>query len=224
MLLGGLGLALLFSTADWIVVYTQRDRVKYITKPLVMVILLLWLSMETGLRGFTLYFAVGLFCSLLGDVWLMLPGRYFLAGLFSFLLAHVAYSIGLNQTPLPFSTISLIVGILVIVAAITIIGKIRFGFMRMVGTIRARFPLALYGVVLTLMVLSSISTLFRASWDSLAAWLVTIGAILFFVSDSMLGFDRFVKPFKNARLWVRITYHLGQILLIAGAVNQSYTL
>jgi hypothetical protein len=34
----------------------------------------------------------------------------------------------------------------------------------------------------------------------------------------MLGFDRFVRPFKHARLWVRITYHLGQLGLAAGAL------
>lgn len=224
MLLRGMGLGLLFSVADWIVVYTQRNRVKYVTKPLVILILILWLYLETRLQGFTIFFAVGLFFSLLGDIWLMLPGRYFLAGLFSFLLAHCAYIIGLNQAPLPFSTPTIIAGALVILAALLITARIRFGFMRMIGTLRVRFPLALYSIALTLMLVSGFSTLFRPSWDELSAWLTTTGALFFFISDSMLGFDRFVRPFAHARLWIRITYHLGQILLIGGAINQSFYL
>ncbi len=224
MFVGGIALTLFFSTLDWLVVFTQKARVKYITKPIVMVILLIWLYFETGYRGFCLFFGFGILFSLAGDIWLMLPGRFFLAGLFSFLLAHVSYIVGLNQTPLPFSGLSLLVGTMVILIAIAMFCKIRFGFMRMIGTLRARFPLALYGLALTFMLLSGVSTLFRDAWNTSAAWMVTVGALLFFISDSLLGFDRFVKPFRFARLLVRITYHLGQVILIAGIVSQNHLL
>lgn len=49
---------------------------------------------------------------------------------------------------------------------------------------------------------------------------VAVGGMLFFLSDTMLAYDRFVKPIPNGRLWVRITYHLGQILIISGAALQ----
>jgi uncharacterized membrane protein YhhN len=154
----------------------------------------------------------------------MLPRRFFLAGLFSFLLAHVSYVVGLNLTPLPFSILSLVVGATVFLIAFSLYCKIRFGFIRMISTLRARFPLALYGFVLTLMLLSGISTLFRDAWNTSAAWMVTAGAMLFFTSDCLLGFDRFVKPFRHARLLVRITYHLGQVILIAGVISQYHLL
>jgi uncharacterized membrane protein YhhN len=189
-----------------------------------MVILFLWLFLETGLQGFTLFFAFGILFSLLGDIWLMLPRRFFLAGLFSFLLAHVSFIVGLNQTPLPFSALSMAVGGTVFLIAILLFCKIRFGFMRMIGTLRARFPLALYGLALTLMLLSAVSTLFRDAWTTSAALMVTTGALLFFISDCMLGFDRFVKPFRHARLLVRITYHLGQMILIAGVISRYHLL
>ncbi len=224
MFAGGIGLTLLFASADWLIVFTQKDRLKYITKPLVMLILFFWLYLETGLQGFTVFFGFGILFSLLGDIWLMLPRRFFLAGLFSFLLAHVAYIVGLNQTALPFSTLSMVVGASVFLIAALLFCKIRFGFMRMIGTLRARFPLALYGLSLTLMLLSGISTLFRDAWNSSAAWMVTIGAMFFFTSDCLLGFDRFVKPFRFARLLVRVTYHLGQVLLVAGVISQNHLL
>ena len=224
MFAGGIGLTLLFAAADWLVVFTHKNRLKYITKPLVMLVLFLWLYLETGLLGFTLFFGIGILFSLLGDIWLMLSRRFFLAVLFSFLLAHVSYIVGLNQTPLPFSTLSLVVGTTVFLIAILLFCKIRFGFMRMISTLRARFPLALYGLVLTLMLMSAISTLFRGDWNTSAAWMVSTGALLFFISDNLLGFDRFVKPFRHSRLLVRITYHLGQVILMTGVFSQYHTL
>ncbi len=216
----GLVLSLIFSAADWAVVACQRKSLKYVTKPLVMVVMLFWLLITTGYTGFTLIFAFGLFFSLLGDVWLMLPRRFFIAGLFSFLVAHLCYIVGMNQTPFPFSLSSILVGITLIVAALLIIIKIKFGLMNMIGTLRMRLPMVIYGIVLTGMLMSAGSTLFRPEWMKLAAIVLFIGGIFFFASDSLLGFDRFVKPFRNARLIVRITYHLGQILIISGAILQ----
>jgi len=45
---------------------------------------------------------------------------------------------------------------------------------------------------------------------------------LFFISDTLLVINRFVKPFQNARLFVRTCYHLGQFGLIAGALLNVY--
>jgi uncharacterized membrane protein YhhN len=41
--------------------------------------------------------------------------------------------------------------------------------------------------------------------------------VLFYASDSMLAWDRFLKPLSHARLRVMVTYHLGQIGIILGA-------
>lgn len=216
----GLVLSLIFSIADWVVVAFQHNSLKYVTKPLVMVIMLLWLLITTGYTDFTILFAFGLLFSLLGDVWLMLPRRFFIAGLFSFLLAHICYIVGLNRTPFPFSLSSILVGFILIIAALLVIIKIKFGLMKMIGTLRMRLPLIIYGTILTAMLLSAGSTLFRPEWMESAAVVLFIGGIFFFTSDSLLGYDRFVKPFRNARLVVRITYHLGQIMIICGAIQQ----
>ncbi len=222
--ISGWVLSLAFSAADWVVVARHRQALKYITKPLVMLVMLGWLFAVTRFAGFTLIFALGLFFSLLGDVWLMLPRRFFIAGLISFLMAHLCYIIGFNQTPFPFSLSAMVVGTIVVLAALLIIVKIRFGLMNMIGTLRMRLPLVIYGIVLTAMLLSSCSTLFRPEWMRNAAWMVSIGGVLFFASDSLLGYDRFVRPFRNARLLVRITYHLGQLLIIGGAITQYASL
>ena len=65
----------------------------YCCKPLT-TILLLALALTAGRsdnRAYTALICLGLLCSLVGDVCLMLPQDRFIAGLLSFLLAHLAY-------------------------------------------------------------------------------------------------------------------------------------
>jgi len=58
----------------------------------------------------------------------------------------------------------------------------------------------------------------RPDWSSIAALFASLGAILFYASDSMLAWDRFVNPLSHARLKVMTTYHLGQIGILLGAM------
>ena len=62
------------------------------------------------------------------------------------------------------------------------------------------------------MLLSALITLFRPEWQPLHAMMAAIGAALFFTSDSLLGYDRFVRKLKHGQSYVHLTYHLGQSL------------
>jgi uncharacterized membrane protein YhhN len=48
-----------------------------------------------------------------------------------------------------------------------------------------------------------------ASGNALAA----AGALLFMLSDSLIGETRFVRPWVGAGVAIMVTYHLGQALL-----------
>jgi len=50
--------------------------------------------------------------------------------------------------------------------------------------------------------------------------LVTTGAFLFYLSDIILAWHRFVAPISNGRLLNIACYHAGQIMLIAGVIAQ----
>jgi uncharacterized membrane protein YhhN len=63
-------------------------------------------------------------------------------------------------------------------------------------------------------------TLFNSNWRSSASALVVLGAVLFFFSDIILAWNKFVAPIKNGRLANMILYHLGQFALIAGILIQ----
>jgi uncharacterized protein YjeT (DUF2065 family) len=70
------------------------------------------------------------------------------------------------------------------------------------------------------MLLSALLTLSNTNWKISAGGLVTVGAILFYSSDVVLAWNKFVNPIKNGRLANMILYHLGQAALVAGVLIQ----
>ena len=52
-----------------------------------------------------------------------------------------------------------------------------------------------------------------------AALWMTMGAILFVVSDSLLAFNKFFSPFNNAGVIIMLTYGLAQLFITEGAVR-----
>ncbi|MDX1436822.1 MAG: lysoplasmalogenase family protein, partial [Anaerolineales bacterium] len=79
-------------------------------------------------------------------------------------------------------------------------------------------PAVIFGVVIFLMVSAGTLTLFRPEWPQNAASATAVGVVLVFVSDALLSYNRFVRPFSWARLKVRLPYQLGQIAITAGAI------
>ncbi len=205
---------------DWLAVAKSWRRLEYVAKPAAMVALLVWLwTNGAGAGGLGLaWFALGLIGSLAGDVLLLLPERFFLAGLIAFLLGHVAYIVGLNAH-----------GLLLPVEGLLLVPMALAGgwlFWRIGAALQAnghgrlRLPVAIYTAVISIMVVSALTTLFRPPLPfTNPAVLISMGAVLFFVSDSVLAWDRFVEPVPHGKMVVIVTYHLGQMALIMGAVQ-----
>jgi uncharacterized membrane protein YhhN len=68
------------------------------------------------------------------------------------------------------------------------------------------------------MLLSALITLFRPDWLQAPAIAAASGGILFYISDTLLGYDRFERKINHGQSYVHLTYHLGQIGLILGAM------
>jgi uncharacterized membrane protein YhhN len=158
-------------------------------------------------------FVAGLALSLVGDTFLMLPEeRHFMFGLGAFLLANVSYVVGLTPTPPPLQALA-------IFAIFAAFGLLLFRTLatglRRSGHTRFLVPVGLYAGVLYLMLAAAWATLFRPEWTPLRRTMVVTGASLFFASDTMLAWDRFVERSHTLRVAVIITYHLGQIGLAA---------
>ena len=219
-------LVLVAAGIDWLAVAKGWKKTEYIAKPATMLLLFGWLALAGGF-GVTplICFGLGLLCSLAGDIFLMLSyarfsDRFFLPGLAAFLLAHVAYIIGLN---IPFGQASpgwaIGIGFILGLTAARLLQRIITG-VRTKGLRRMVAPVVAYGTIITLMLLSALLTLYRADWTTSTSGLVSLGAILFYTSDVILAWNKFVRPIRNGRVINMAAYHLGQIALIAGVVLQ----
>ena len=209
-------LAFIFAGLESLALWKGQRQLEYIAKPAVMISLFIWLYLSVGLKGAPLWFGIGILFSLGGDIALLFIDRFFILGLVSFLLGHVAYLIGFN-TPLPQTTTVWSIGLAIVIG----LGSVRV-LRRIVGSIRAKgqkrlvVPVIIYGTVITLMLLAAMLTLFRLEWNATAALLVSFGAALFYFSDIVLAWHRFVSPIKNGRMLNIGMYHLAQIMIVVG--------
>jgi uncharacterized membrane protein YhhN len=206
--------AAFFAVADWAAVIWHWKRVEYVCKPATMVALIAaacYLTPAGTDSAFRTAFLLGLSFSLVGDVALMLPNdRWFLPGLVAFLIAHVAYITGFNMMPPPLSALMLlpVVGLL----DVLILNRLVAGLVAR-GDDDLRIPVVVYGVVLSLTLASGWSTLVRPSWAAPARAAALLGGTLFFASDLMLAWNRFVRRSRLLHVLVIITYHLAQFAL-----------
>lgn len=185
-------------------------RLEYVAKPLVMVALIgTALALRPAAPAAAAWFVPALVLSLVGDVALMLPRERFVVGLIAFLLAHLAYIVGLG---LQVHDLGLaLVGQVVVVVVLLSVGLRVFDAVRSHQP-RLLGPVAAYMVVVSVMVVAAFAT---------GHPLAIAGALLFYASDAMLAWNRFVGR-AVPRPVVLIAYHLGQALLvlsIAGAVT-----
>jgi uncharacterized membrane protein YhhN len=195
--------AILAALTDWFAVVTSRRRLEYVAKSAVMGALIgVALAMHPANPSERAFFVIAVAFGLLSDVFLMLPQDLFLPGLGTALVEQVAYIGG-------FRTRELHLGLLVVAAAIALVSAaaiypaihraLRQRHARLIG------PVIAYLVVFVVMVTSSGGT---GSPTALA------GALLFFYSDAILAWNRFVKPLPNGRLYNIVPYHAGEALLV----------
>jgi len=200
-----LSFTLVVAFADWVAVANDRRRIEYVCKPLTMVLLIATaLALDVSSSAVLVAFVTALVFSLIGDVFLMLPGeRWFVFGLGAFLVGHLAYVVGLWCQGLTLA--AFLVGLVVVGVAMLILG------LRIVRAVSRSdepelvVPVAVYIGVISLMVASAIGT--RSPF-------AIVGASLFYTSDALIAWNKFVKAYPWGRVAVMITYHVGQIGLV----------
>ena len=212
-------LTLVMAVLEWTAVAKGWKRVRWLTKPGTMVLLIAWFTQVGGWQGPKLWFGLGLVFSLLGDIFLMLPKRFFLAGMGAFFTAHVFTVVGFNQHPLAL-TWQVMVPMLAVAGAFSALnGRIRSG-LRTKGENKLIIPVMAYATILSVMWLAALSTLYRPDWLRPAAILASIGGGLFFFSDSVLVYNRFVRLIVYGDIAVMVSYHLAQISIAMAVVIQ----
>ena len=205
-----LALGAVAAVVDWWAVGADHRGVEYVAKPLTLVLLVAAASsLDVGNGAVQGAFVVALVFSLLGDVLLMLPGdQWFVFGLASFLGAHIAYVVGFWLAGL--SLFAFLVGVVLVAVAVVVLGR------RIVAGVADGAdpglvaPVAAYMLVISVMLASAVGTL-----DALAI----VGACLFYTSDALIAWTRFIQDFPRGRLTVMVTYHLAQFGLVLSLVT-----
>lgn len=183
--------------------YQKSKFVHYAFKPLtmIMIISLAFDRMAAQPTVYGYFILSGLCVSLLGDVFLMLPARYFKPGLLAFLTALtlyiLAFSRGLRARPLS--------PLLVILAYALLV------FLFLYRSLSSyKWPVLFYILAISTMAWLAVSR--HLEMPGRNTLLAMAGALLFLVSDSANAVNRFKKPFRPAHVLILGTYFAAQLL------------
>ena len=191
--------------ANWWSRWTDDRRTELWSKPLALIALIgVAATLDPVDPAVRAWFVVALVCSLAGDVFLLDGDRRFVPGLVAFLLAHVAYTVGLIVAP-DWSWVGFGVGVVLTGALASTVG------VRIVRAARRSEPVLGPAVSAYLV---AISLMFCAAVATGSPWAI-VGAALFVASDSVLGWRQFVGSARWMPVTVMVTYHLGQAGLVA---------
>jgi uncharacterized membrane protein YhhN len=210
-------LFLLVLAADLFAVYNSNETLRYITKPLLMPLLIIYFMAETNsfISSLKKWIVLALVFSWGGDVLLMfesINSNFFIFGLIAFLIAHIFYILfyenvirkeGLSKNYWWFLPV-----IIYYIALIYLLSP-RLGDMKL--------PVRIYGIVISYMLIQALQA--GRIKNMRAATLMIGGAALFITSDSILAINKFYEPFKYAGIAIMLTYGIAQLLITLGAVK-----
>ncbi|HEX7363758.1 MAG TPA: lysoplasmalogenase [Dehalococcoidia bacterium] len=155
----------------------------------------------SGSRGKLLFVAL-LFCAAADIALELAEGKYFVAGLGLFLVAHIFFIITFSRD-FRFQTAKMPIIVLFIVYS---------GMMAFIMTPSLKemaIPVYVYMTALTLV---GIFATLRAAKNDFTLY----GAIAFIVSDSVLAVNKFMMPVAGANFIIMITYYLSLFLIVYG--------
>jgi uncharacterized membrane protein YhhN len=177
----------------------------WLTKPIASAAFI-WLGLVSGAldSGYGRLLLLSLVLCLLGDV-LLIPReqpKTFRAGLFAFLLGHVAYSAAFLSRPLAPG------GLL---AGAVVLGIVILAVLRWLGK---SLPPDMVGPVRTYMLVIGIMSALACGVTAAGGpWAVAVGALAFTASDISVARDRFVRHQFINRAWGLPLYYSAQLLL-----------
>ncbi len=200
--------------ADLCVIAFDIPYARFATKPLIMIVLGFFCWARAGhlhLRARNFIFAAIIF-SWGGDVLLLFP-QYFVAGLLSFLTAHILYTTFFLQVR-PKARMSWREGVTAAAVAVYAVGLVSL-LAPHLGELKP--AVMVYTVVISLMLLSALRAF---GWRSGKAGLLCVaGALLFVVSDSILAIEKFYAAFPASSILVMLTYGIAQWMIVEGSIQ-----
>jgi len=201
------------SLAVFVAILFEQPTLYLAVKPLLMITLLLYfISASKGYPAWRNMVMFALVFSWGGDV-LLLWNDLFLAGLGSFLIAHIFYIMAYHKTGAAQGTLARFD-----ITKLAIIGAILIGvlFPHLGGLL---IPVVIYAMVLLGMGLWAHKR--RGATSAMSFKLVSIGAILFVVSDAVIAINKFAMDVPGERILVMSTYIAAQYLIVHGLLKHE---
>ncbi|MGC4035123.1 MAG: lysoplasmalogenase [Chitinophagaceae bacterium] len=191
--------------------------VEQATKALLIPILIAYFISETKavLSPLKKWVLLALTFSWVGDVLLLFVEKdaaFFLAGLASFLIAHIFYIVFFHLIRLEQQVQSrpvLVMPVLIYYVALMFMLSPHLGGMKL--------PVRIYGVVICFMLMLAAHMLFIKNRK--AGLILLTGALLFVISDSVLAINKFYGAFSGAGIIIMLTYGAAQLLITTGAID-----
>ena len=189
-----------------------------IAKPLIVgsLILFFYLRSDHLLPKTRKLMLLALCFSLIGDVLIMfedISNNYFLAGLVSFLLAHIMYVFVFlekrNQSIKP-------------IAFITLLLVYAFGLFYLLKNRLDDMLIPVIFYVVAILIMTVTASLRKEKVLSLSYNLVLVGALLFMISDSFIALNKFYTPVAYEHIIIIMsTYALAQYFIVMGVLKQK---
>jgi len=175
-------------------------------KPLatILIFTIAFTSWRVHKSAYALAISIGLAFSLLGDVLLIWPAQYFVAGLAAFLLTHVCYFYAFKRDVRFPARWWVWLVYLAMAAGLYLVLNPHL-------PMSLKLPVAVYAIALATMASQAMgrAILLSKSEASLAA----IGALLFMLSDTLLALHRFHSPLPYSPLLILTPYFLAQFCI-----------
>src|SRR6476620_8989038 len=202
---------------DLVAVYLNNESLQFISKHLLMPLLAIYLLLQTSSATSSLkvWIFLALFFSWLGDILLLFEERgsnFFLFGLSAFLVAQVFYIVFFHNIRMREYIRGNALLLLLVIVYYSVLINVLSPYLG-----NMKLPVRIYGVVLSFMLMLAMHTMLGK--NKRAALWMTMGAILFVVSDSLLAFNKFFSPFNYAGVVIMLTYGLAQLFITEGAVR-----
>ncbi|MEP6845340.1 MAG: lysoplasmalogenase [Panacibacter sp.] len=209
--------------ADCILIKEGLNEYRLFTKILLVPVLLVGIfnaTEETKHRRSKVLANLAFFFCFLGDFFLLGEGNngYFIAGLGSFMLAHIFFTIfffRLKKFTDKYRIFLFANGFLIF----GYMGFLLFLSWNGVKRQNLEIPIAVYAFVLGMMVLTAVHSINNKSIKRISKNYFVPGALLFVLSDSLLAFDKFVTAFVYGPVAVMVTYAAAIFFLYLGVVR-----
>ncbi len=204
--------AIIFSGLGYLVALSSENMaMRWILKPgTIILMIFLAATIRNAVKPYKNLIIAGLFLSSIGDCFLLLSGnQWFTFGLVAFLIAHLVY-VAAFMTRWRFSPFHLLGLIPILAYSFWLLRGLHEGMLAS-GNAGLWIPVLVYVVVISIMIWSAVIS---------RSWIAIAGAIIFFMSDSLLAWNMFVTSVSWAGYGVMISYYLAQFLL-AKSIEES---